>query len=165
MNNWRHRSGAWNFKNKTSKVKREKIRLPFLPFFLRPSGLAVCAMSLMNRMNRPREVSIWDSQKKTIHWQAFFKLARIFLFSSPRERLSRILIKAWLKSPRCLVSSFADQFVPTLLQSCRMLRCAPAREIKSGKGFAEAPESKTGFLFLQLYIRTRHPHSQEDFIC
>lgn len=104
-------------------------------------------------------------KKKQFIGRRFFKLPRIFLFSSPRERLSRILIKAWLKSPRCLVFSFADQLVPTLLQSCRMLRCAPAREIKSGKGFAEASESKTGFLFLQLYVRARHPHPQEDFIC
>lgn len=125
---------------------------------------------LRNVLDEPNESSAWSfylefAKKKQFIGRRFFKLARIFLFSSPRERLSRILIKAWLKSPRCLVSSFADQLVPTLLQSCRMLRCAPAREIKSGKGFAEAPESETGFLFLQLYVRARHPHPQEDFIC
>lgn len=38
---------------------------------------------------------------------------------------------------------------------------APAREIKSEKGFAEAPESETGFPFLQLWVL----HPQEDFIC
>jgi len=63
-----------------------------------------------------------------------------------------------VKIPRCLVSSFLDRldFVAVLRD---VTRGAPAREIKSGKGFAEAPESETGFPFLQLYVRARHPHS------
>lgn len=42
-------------------------------------------------------------------------------------------------------------------------RGAPAREIKSGKGFAEALESETGFPFLQLYGASAPPPSPRGF--
>lgn len=112
----------------------------------------VCAMSLMNWIVRVKFLS--RRKKKNVCSSCFFFSFPSF-FAKPREKLPRILIKARLKSldAWCLRFPTRSDFVAVLHD---VIRGAPAREIKSGKGFAEAPESETGFPYLQLYVQARY---------
>jgi len=102
--------------------------------------------------------------EKNVCSGVFFLVCIFFFCAKPREKLPRILIKARLKSLDAWSLRFPTRsdFVAVLHGG---IRGAPAREIKSGKGFAEASESETGFPFLQLYVRARYSYPQEDFIC